>query len=122
MPSERSWGEISEFYEMYASRVGGWEGDFGKGMLDLIQLLLTDPDITSMYPGTAMICLLIALPDYEEQSVHVQWTAHDTYEIYLTPNINEKPKVTTFHFSEAISKIKEYLGYLNNNKSQHLYL
>lgn len=81
MQPERSWDEISEFYEMYASRTG-WEGNFGKGMLDIIQSLRNDPETKDMYPGTAMTWLLVAMPNNDECSIHIGWVSDNTYKIF----------------------------------------
>jgi hypothetical protein len=115
----QSWDEVSEFYKVYAGGKHTRDIDFGNGMLDLIQLLRRDPDIKTMHLGTAMNWLLVALPDYDLQSVHIQWAAPDIYEIFLTPDINQKPDITTVSLSDAVSKVKEYLYYLREKKANH---
>ncbi len=119
MPDELSWDHMNEFYEIYAVR-NGWEGNFGKGMLVLIHLLRNAPDIRDMKLGTSMTWLLVALPDYNGQSVHISWVADDTYELFLTPDweIHEKPTVTRVAFNHVLEAVKNHIAQLHVLKSQ----
>jgi len=81
----------------------------------LDHLILFEPEITNVSTissNIAMNWLLIALPDYANQSIHLRWVAEKTYEIFLTPKPNQDPNVTTVSADEVISKIKEYLDHL----------
>ncbi len=122
MPDERDWDEISEFYKPYFISIYQRDIDFGKGMLDLIHLLRNDVDTRDMKLGTSMVWLLVALPDYDLQSVHICWVAPDTYELFLTPDweIDEKPIVTRVDFNHVLEAVKEHLARLNVLKLQEL--
>lgn len=112
-----SWDEIKDFYKVYGDGIYSRDIDFGNGMLDLIRVLQNDPDINQMSLGTAMNWLLVALPDYDLQSVHIQWLTTDTYEIFLTPEaINEKPNLTRISLNEAVPKVKACLQRLEEKK------
>ncbi len=110
-----TWDEISRIYEVYAH---GAYIEFGRGMLDMIQLLRNDPDIQHMKLGISMNWLLIALPDYDLQDIHILWVEPNTYEIFVCPYPYRAPTATTIHFSEIVPKVKEYLDYLRGEKAK----
>jgi hypothetical protein len=112
----QSWDEVSNLYKRLADNRGSLS-DLGKGMLDAIRLLQSDPDIVSLRPGYTMFALLIIMPDYDKQIVCIQWVAHNTFRVVLTPaDIDESTAMTTFSLSEVTLKVKEYLHKLKEQK------
>lgn len=97
-----------------ASRYKGLKRDLS----ELEYLILFEPEIDSMNMSSNTNLLVIALPDYEEQSIHVRWVAENSFELSLTPKTNQDPEVATVSFDEAIAKIKEYLAYLKAQSGQ----
>jgi hypothetical protein len=115
----RSWDDIVEFYQVYARGIYQRDQDFGNGMLDLLALLRKDSEISEMTLGTSMSWLLLALPEYDLQSIHIQWASPDLYEIFLTPE-NDEPDIKTMALNTAVETVRNYLAQLKQKaKERH---
>jgi hypothetical protein len=102
-----------EMYKPYANRRDSYDREFGKGMLDLIDVLRSDPEIKNLTLGSKMNWLGLSVPDATEfKIVFIQWawTSADTYDIFLEPfDYNESPTVTKVTIIKVVDMVKELL-------------
>jgi hypothetical protein len=110
-----TWDDMVEMCEPYTNRRDSRDREYGKGMLDLIDVLRSDPEIKNCTLGSRMNWLGLSVTgatgdDFKVVLIQCAWAGSETYDIYLEPaNIDDSPDSMRVSLSEVIQKVKELL-------------
>jgi hypothetical protein len=106
-----AWDRLAAFYQVYAARSGTDEGEFGQGMLNLIEILKASTETRDLDVEEAgFTTLFLSLSGYDEEWVKVHWVAPDTYHFTVASNTADSPVVQVVGVAEALATLEQIVN------------